>query len=166
MWARLISYRDCWGYNLVGGTNLGSGSKAGAKCYCYCPKVVPPLNSFFWMQCHWLMFGRQVLVKKCWKVARFEPWTSLARQPRPFMLSNVHLSKFSGYNTKKVQGNQDGYGQMLIIKDPRQFLPYAVYGFAWWHFCFSCSMFSHGFYALKVLQTQYQSLEMRRVKQI
>ena len=32
-----------------------------------------------------------------------------------------------GFNTKKVQGNQGGYGVMLIIKDPNQFLPYASY---------------------------------------
>jgi hypothetical protein len=33
----------------------------------------------------------------------------------------------AGYNTKKVGGNTQGFGQMLIIKDSAQFLPYAIY---------------------------------------
>ena len=32
-----------------------------------------------------------------------------------------------GYETKKVGGNTQGFGQMLIIKDSAQFLPYAIY---------------------------------------
>jgi hypothetical protein len=34
-----------------------------------------------------------------------------------------------GFHTKKVRGNQEGFGEMLVIKDKRQFLPYAVYEF-------------------------------------
>ena len=33
----------------------------------------------------------------------------------------------SGYNSKKVGSNSDGYGQMVIVQDPNQFLPVAVY---------------------------------------
>ena len=33
----------------------------------------------------------------------------------------------SGYNSKKVGSNSNGYGQMLIVQDPNQFLPVAVY---------------------------------------
>ena len=33
----------------------------------------------------------------------------------------------NGINTKKVKGDPKGFGEMLVIKDPNQFLPYAVY---------------------------------------
>ena len=33
----------------------------------------------------------------------------------------------AGYNSKKVGSNSNGYGQMLIVQDPNQFLPVAVY---------------------------------------
>ena len=36
------------------------------------------------------------------------------------------------YNTKKVQGDNNGFSQMLIIKDSNQFLPYAVYELGIW----------------------------------
>ena len=32
-----------------------------------------------------------------------------------------------GFDTKKVQGNNDGFGEILVVQDPNQFLPYAVY---------------------------------------
>ena len=33
----------------------------------------------------------------------------------------------AGFNTKKVRGDPKGLGEMLVIKDPKQFLPYIVY---------------------------------------
>ena len=33
----------------------------------------------------------------------------------------------SDFNTKKIRGNNDGFGEILVIQEPNQFLPYAVY---------------------------------------
>jgi len=36
-------------------------------------------------------------------------------------------NKPAGYDSKKVGGNLEGFGDMLIVEDSSQFVPYAVY---------------------------------------
>lgn len=40
-----------------------------------------------------------------------------------------HDQTWSGFDSKKVGGNVEGFGDMLIVKDSAQFVPYAVYHF-------------------------------------